>query len=106
MDSERKLFPTIKALIAPLIVPVATFVLIEIYFSVGGVIYAHGSMSMLIFFVALWGVGALVWECVAVPIFTYKLIKNPVWRSRVNILSLFAATAYIVVAIVFWLTLT
>ncbi|MFZ6726561.1 hypothetical protein ACO0K2_13805 [Undibacterium sp. MH2W] len=60
MSKEHKRLPSGKALVAPTIFPIMMFVLIEKYFSVGGVIYAHGVMSTLIFFIALAGIGVLV----------------------------------------------
>jgi len=105
VSKEHKRLPSGKALVAPTIFPIMMFVLIEKYFSVGGVIYAHGVMSMLIFFIALAGIGVLVWECFAIPIFTYNLIKFPACRNTKSYLVLVAGAAYVVFIITFGIRL-
>lgn len=94
-----------KILLLPLIIPILTFVPIEIYLAGGGVLYAHGSAAELFLLGVVLSVCVLAWECFAVPYVVFSALKNRISLCRGDIFSIFLAVAYIFIAVLFVINL-
>ena len=90
--------PSPSALLWPLAFPVAVYAGTELYLLAGNVLYPHGLSTYVSLLALFWGALACLWEVVALPICAYQLARNPALRTRVNLLALCLALAYIVAA--------
>jgi hypothetical protein len=98
-ETTSILRPSSSAILWPLLFPVLVFAGIELYLFEGNVFYAHGSSSYLLNVAVACGGLACIWELVALPICAFKLLRQPMLRTRANLLAISLGALYVVTSI-------